>query len=169
MLSRVRWIVNARDGGAAGGKVTIYFYSTREKHYGCFSNFSPHGFEPDGVWWPTSEHYFQAQKFIGTPYFERVCRASSPKKVAELGRRRDFPLRQDWEEVKDDVMRRAVLCKFETHADIREILLSTGHDFIVENAPRDYYWGCGADGSGQNKLGLILMEVRDALRSIIAV
>ncbi|HKC73877.1 MAG TPA: NADAR family protein, partial [Chloroflexota bacterium] len=43
--------------------MTIYFYSTREKPYGCFSNFSPHGFELDGVWWPTSEHYFQAQKF----------------------------------------------------------------------------------------------------------
>jgi predicted NAD-dependent protein-ADP-ribosyltransferase YbiA (DUF1768 family) len=45
-------------------------------------------------------------------------------------------------------------------------VLSTGIDRIVENAPRDYYWGCGADGSGQNKLGLILMEVRDAPRSI---
>ena len=146
--------------------MTIYFYSTREKPYGCFSNFSPHGFELDGVWWPTSEHYFQAQKFSGTPYVERVRSAPTPMKAAEMGRDRRLPLRPDWEQVKDDVMRQAVRRKFETHADIREILLSTGNDRIVENAPRDYYWGCGADGSGQNKLGRILMEVRDALRSL---
>ncbi len=50
-------------------------------------------------------------------------------------------------------MRRAVLRKFEEHADIRAVLLATGDAVIVENAPSDYYWGCGADGSGQNKLG----------------
>jgi hypothetical protein len=61
-------------------------------------------------------------------------------------------------------MRKAVLRKFETHADIREILLATGDGEIVENAPGDYYWGCGKDGSGKNMLGLILMEVREILR-----
>ena len=44
----------------------IYFYGVRTKIYGCFSNFSPHGFELDGYWWPTNEHYFQAQKFATT-------------------------------------------------------------------------------------------------------
>ena len=61
-------------------------------------------------------------------------------------------------------MRAAVRRKFETHADIRAILLATGDGELVENAPGDYYWGCGADGSGQNRLGHILMEVRAALR-----
>jgi ribA/ribD-fused uncharacterized protein len=61
-------------------------------------------------------------------------------------------------------MRRAVRAKFQTHADIREILLGTGDAPIVENAPGDYYWGCGKDGSGKNRLGQILMEVREALR-----
>ena len=46
--------------------MTIYFYGADEVPYGCFSNFSDHGFDLDGVWWPTSEHYFQAQKFAGT-------------------------------------------------------------------------------------------------------
>jgi N-glycosidase YbiA len=41
--------------------------------------------------------------------------------------------------------------------------LATGDEEIVENAPEDYYWGCGADGSGQNKLGQILMRVRREL------
>jgi ribA/ribD-fused uncharacterized protein len=43
-------------------------------------------------------------------------------------------------------------------------LLSTGNQLIVENSPVDYYWGCGADGSGKNMLGKILMEVREILR-----
>ncbi len=56
-----------------------------------------------------------------------------------------------------------MLCKFQTHRDIRDILLSTGNAEIVENSPIDFYWGCGADGSGKNMLGKILMEVRDIL------
>lgn len=144
--------------------MTIYFYSTREQPYGCFSNFSAHGFVLDGKFWPTSEHYFQAQKFAGTASEEDIRRARTPREAANRGRDRRRPLRADWEAVKDDVMRRAVLRKFEAHADIRDVLLGTGDETLVENAPGDYYWGCGADGSGKNMLGLILMEVRAALR-----
>lgn len=143
--------------------MAIYFYVAREKPYGCFSNFSAHGFLLDEFYWPTSEHYFQAQKFVGTPAFDRVWNAKTPKDAANLGRDRTLPLRADWEQVKDEVMRKAVLCKFQTHTEIQEILFSTGDEVIVENAPTDYYWGCGADGSGKNRLGQILMEVRAAL------
>jgi ribA/ribD-fused uncharacterized protein len=145
--------------------MSIYFYGSKEQPYGCFSNFSAHGFELDGVWWPTSEHYFQAQKFAGAPqHVEEVRRAQSPKQAAMRGRSRARPLRADWEQVKDDVMRRGVLRKFETHAEIRAVLLGTGEEEIVENAPHDYYWGCGQDGSGKNMLGKVLMEVRAILR-----
>ncbi len=143
--------------------MTIYFYSAREGDYGAFSNFSRHGFELDDKYWKTSEHYFQAMKFEGTEYEDKIREARSPKEAATLGRRRDFPLRKDWEVIKDDVMRRAVTKKFETHKELRNLLLSTGDSDIVENAPSDYYWGCGKDGSGKNMLGKILMEVRDKL------
>jgi N-glycosidase YbiA len=142
----------------------IKFYGAQSGPYGCFSNFSPHGFELDGAWWPTTEHYFQAQKFVGTPYVEEIRRAASPTVAKRMGRSRSQPLRPDWEQVKDDAMRRAVLRKFEAHADIRAVLLSTGDQPIVEDAPRDYYWGSGAKGTGRNMLGRILMEVRHALR-----
>ena len=145
--------------------MTIYFYAVREKPYGCFSNFSAHGFMLDDLYWATSEHYFQAQKFIGTPYLEKVRQTKTPKDAANMGRDRSLPLRSDWEQVKDDVMRKAVLQKFKTHADIRDILLATADESLVENSPSDYYWGCGKDGSGKNKLGQILMEVRGCLRS----
>jgi N-glycosidase YbiA len=143
--------------------MTIYFYSAREIPYGCFSNFSPHGFELDGKFWRTSEHYFQAQKFAGKPDEEEVRKAKTPKEAANMGRERKRPLRRDWESVKDNVMRKAVRKKFETHKDIREILLATGDEMLVENTSGDYYWGCGTDGSGKNMLGKILMEVRAAL------
>lgn len=145
--------------------MTIFFYGARHKPYGCFSNFSPHGFELDGVWWPTSEHYFQAQKFAGTPFADQIRQAPAPHEAAKMGRRRSLPLRPDWEAIKDQVMLAGVLRKFETHADIRAVLLATEEEPLVENAPRDYYWGCGADGGGQNKLGQVLMMVRAVLRS----
>ena len=145
--------------------MTIYFYVEREKPYGCFSNFSAHGFILDELYWATSEHYFQAQKFIGTPHLEKIRQAKTPKDAANMGRDRTLPLRPDWEQAKDDVMRKAVLQKFRTHADIRDILLATGDVMLVENSPVDYYWGCGKDGSGKNKLGQILIAVRETLRS----
>lgn len=142
----------------------IYFYSAQES-YGCFSNFSRHGFVIDGIYYKTSEHYFQAMKFAHSPQdMQAVIQASTPKIAANIGRDRKRPLRRDWESVKDDIMRRAVLAKFEAHADIRQVLLDTGDEPIIENAPSDYYWGCGADGTGKNRLGKILMDVRDLLR-----
>lgn len=146
--------------------MTIYFYSAREQPYGCFSNFSRHGVKLDGYWWMTSEHYFQAQKFANTDpaWVEQIRQSKSPKDAANMGRSRRHPLRSDWENVKDDIMRKAVLRKFKTHAQPKQILLTTGDELIVENAPGDYYWGCGKNGSGQNKLGKILMEIRNILR-----
>lgn len=144
--------------------MTIYFYIEREQPYGCFSNFSAHGFMLDELYWTTSEHYFQAQKFVGTLYLEEVRKAKTPKEAANIGRNRALPLRSDWEQIKDDVMQKAVLQKFKTHANIRDILLATGDETLVENSPVDYYWGCGKDGSGKNQLGQILMKVREILR-----
>jgi len=145
--------------------MTINFYSSDELPYGCFSNFARYGFESDGVWWPTAEHFYQAQKFVPTPYAELIRRAETPRRAADLGRAPFPPLRQDWERVKDDVMRLAVQAKFDAHADIREVLLSTGDQDIVENSPTDAYWGRDSTGTGRNMLGTILMEVRGRLRA----
>jgi N-glycosidase YbiA len=138
----------------------INFYSASEA-YGCFSNFSPHPIKLDGKTWPTSEHYFQARKFAGTPDEEEVRLAKSPMIAARMGRSRKRPLRKDWESVKDTIMHEAVVAKFTQHADLREILLATGDAKLVEHTENDDYWGDGGDGSGKNKLGQILMRVRE--------
>ncbi len=143
--------------------MTIYFYSTSDNFFE-FSNFSEHGFTLKNKYWATVEHYFQAQKFPGYPQEERIRIAKSPGKAKQLGRTRSVPLRTDWETVKDDMMREAVLAKFRADDDIKKRLLYTGNDKLVENAPKDYYWGCGKDGTGKNMLGKILMETREILR-----
>jgi N-glycosidase YbiA len=143
--------------------MSIRFYSTRDP-FGEFSNFAPFPIEIDGQSWPTTEHYYQAQKFDDPAYREQIRAAASPMIAAKLGRSRKVPLRDDWEQVRDEVMHRAVAAKFRTHAALRDLLLSTGDHLIVEDSPTDSYWGCGADGNGRNMLGVILMRVRAELR-----
>lgn len=142
--------------------MSIYFYKVAEP-YGCFSNFSYHGFQVDGKFWRTSEHYFQAQKFVGTLYEEEIRNVDTAIQAAKMGRDRKRPLRKDWEEVKDDIMRKAVLNKFMQNEDIKKVLLETKEQEIIEQTTTDYYWGCGDDGTGKNMLGKILMEVRESL------
>src|SRR5688572_21269721 len=81
--------------------MTIRFYGVREPEYGCFSNFAPYPFDLDGHRWPTSEHYFQAQKFAGTPQADRIRQAPTARDAARLGRSRKHSIRVDWEQVKD--------------------------------------------------------------------
>ncbi len=141
----------------------IYFYSKTNAYYEL-SNFSPHGFPLDGVYWPTVEHYFQAQKFPSDPaYQEKIRQTRTPKEAKSLGRSRKVPLRPDWEQVKEEVMRKGLRAKFTTHPELTALLLGTGTRQLIENAPSDYYWGCGQSGSGKNRLGVLLMELRTAL------
>jgi ribA/ribD-fused uncharacterized protein len=142
----------------------ILFYRVREP-YGEFSNFSAHPIKVNGKTWPTSERYFQAQKFAGTEYEQEIRRAKSPMIAARLGRSRKEPLRKDWESAKETIMREALRAKFTQHPALRSLLLSTGDQTIVEHTENDKYWGDGGDGAGKNRLGILLMELREKLRT----
>jgi N-glycosidase YbiA len=85
--------------------------------------------------------------------------------AARMGRERSRPLRRDWEAVKERVMRDALRAKFTQNTDLRDALLATGDAKLVEHTDNDSYWGDGGDGSGHNRLGILLMELRTALRS----
>jgi ribA/ribD-fused uncharacterized protein len=141
----------------------IRFYRVQAR-FGELSNFAPFPIELRGKTWPTSEHFFQAQKFAGTEHEEAIRLAASPMIAAHMGRSRKRPLRADWEEVKDQVMLEAVRAKFDQHPRLRSLLLGTGEARLVEHTARDHYWGDGGDGSGENRLGQILMQVRCELR-----
>jgi ribA/ribD-fused uncharacterized protein len=142
----------------------IHFYRVADD-FGCFSNFAPFPVRLDGKLWPTSEHYFQAQKFEDSNHRESIRNTKSPMIAARMGRDRKKPLRRDWETVKVAVMRKVVLAKFTQHDGIRLVLISTDDARIVEHTENDSYWGDGGDGSGPNMLGRILMEVREELKA----
>jgi ribA/ribD-fused uncharacterized protein len=142
----------------------IRFYRVQET-FGEFSNFSPHPVRLKNQIWPTAEHYFQAQKFPNTEHEAEIRCATSPMIAARLGRARSKPLRPDWEQVKEHIMRAALGAKFTQHLALRELLLSTGNRPIIEHTRNDRYWGDGGDGTGRNRLGILLMELRAALAS----
>ena len=84
---------------------TIKFYRVNEQ-YGEFSNFAPFPIELKGKVWRTAEHFFQAQKFAGTNREEEIRVTASPMVAARMGRSRKHSLRNDWEKVKIEIMRR---------------------------------------------------------------
>ena len=139
----------------------IKFYSTSDE-YGEFSNFARYPIKVKGKKWPTSEHYFQAMKFQNNKDQDSIRMAKTPMEAARSGRDRKKKLRRDWESIKDNVMREAVLAKFEQHTNLAELLLSTGSAKLIEHTENDSYWG---DGSGKNMLGQILMEVRGKIET----
>lgn len=147
-----------------GSARVINFYSVGDE-FGEFSNFAAYQITIDGERWPTSEHYFQAQKFDDQAYRAKIRKANSPMLAARLGRDRKQKLRRDWESAKVNVMRDAVRAKFTQHSDLRALLLSTGEAKLVEHTENDDYWGDGGNGKGKNMLGRILMQVRESLRS----
>jgi len=140
----------------------ILFYGVASE-YGAFSNFAPYPIRIEGRVYPTSEHYFQAEKFAGDPHAETIRRAKTPGSAAKFGRSRRHRIRSDWESVKRSVMLRALRAKFGQHPELRELLLGTGQAPLVEHTHRDAYWGDGGDGSGKNWLGRLLVEVRGEL------
>lgn len=130
--------------------------------YGPLSNFARFGFVLDGKQWPTSEHYYQAQKTLDPALQEAIRQQPTAKLAKQLAQ--TVQLRPDWEAVKYNVMKTALLAKFSQMKSLRELLLSTGDQQLIEASPYDYVWGCGKDGTGQNLLGQCLMEVREQLK-----
>ena len=144
----------------------IKFYKVNDE-YGFMSNFAPYPFSDGRRIWPTSEHYFQAQKFLVPHIQEKIRQIVSPMDAALEGRNRQNPLRPDWEEVKDEVMLQALRMKFSQNPEIAKELLATGDAILIEHTRNDDYWADGGDGSGKNKLGLLLMQVREELKNSI--
>lgn len=142
----------------------IYFFNRDDKYYEL-SNFSGFGFELNGHYWRTMEHYFQAMKFEGTPHFEKILNCGSPKQAKDLGQSRAFPIRGDWDQVKEEVMLSGLRAKFK-NSELRSLLLGTGKKTLIENSPYDKYWGIGPNGKGKNRLGILLMQLREELKNV---
>jgi len=102
--------------------------------------------------------------FYSTRDEEEIRLAKSPMVAARMGRARSRPLRRDWEQVKDGVMQDALRAKFSQHPGLKAKPLATADARLVEHTKNDSYWADGGDGTGRNRLGELLMELREELR-----
>lgn len=141
--------------------------------------------------WKNVEQFFQANKFLGPnetqksrEYSEMIRNATTTNIAKVLARQKvgggspwrtklnpviteyvncGVTLRPDWESVKETIMYEAIVAKFTQNEDLKALLLATGDKLLVEHTKKDSYWGDGGDGTGQNRLGYILMKVRSEL------
>ncbi|CDQ41859.1 NADAR family protein [Virgibacillus salexigens] len=148
----------------------IRFYS-RSKKYFEFSNFSNNGFTihnefTGNLFYPTVEHYFQSLKFLDHSYSEKVRTASTPGEAKRLGKSRQYPIRNDWDDTRLYVMMTAVEAKFSQNPELEKMLVDTGDAVLIEDSPYDYFWGAGKNNTGQNMLGKLLMNYRDKLNRL---
>lgn len=130
--------------------------------YEFLSNFFPANTEFEGVVYPTSEHAFQAAKTLDPNERERVRLASTPSSAKALGKK--VTLRKDWNFLRTAYMKQVLESKFQD-PELRRRLLETGDAELIEgNTWGDTFWGVSR-GSGQNRLGKILMELRSQYRN----
>jgi ribA/ribD-fused uncharacterized protein len=153
--------------GFKGGQRVIEFYDIQNPFYE-FTNFYEAPITVDGKVWPTSEHYFQAQKFKDPLIQEVIRKTPTARGVFILANSATGTyknaIRPDWSSVSDDSMFRALMAKFTQYPYLRDLLLGTGDALLIEASLDDTYWGIGKDGSGKNRLGYWLMKVRDTLK-----
>jgi ribA/ribD-fused uncharacterized protein len=149
-----------------------------EGRWGFLSNFYPCQIEHKGITYPSLEHYYVALKitemqFIDGSYYtasdlrEIISKIPSPSEVKKLGRK--LKVRTDWDDKKLDFMKWGVKEKFKNEK-LADLLLSTGDSELIEgNWWHDNFYGkcfCPkCNGSGENHLGKILMNIREELRN----
>ncbi|KAJ3888168.1 hypothetical protein GG344DRAFT_54217 [Lentinula edodes] len=144
----------------------IFFYHKHQPYFE-FTNFSRHAVSYEGKMYPTSEHLFQAFKFIDhNPHLAehiRIC-SDLPRVALIEAHRLHEKQRSDWREVNVEKMELTLYLKFTQHRQLREKLVSTGNAELVENSDTDSFWGIGPDGRGRNELGKALERLRAYLR-----
>lgn len=142
--------------------MTIKFYKTADQH-GYMNNYNKARFFIYGRWWNNVEAPYQAQKCVNVAEYDAIHQAKTANDARLLGQK--VQMREGWDDIhKDRVMYECVLAKFLQHKDLRDQLIATGDEELVEDSPTDLYWGCGKDGTGKNMLGKTLMKIREELR-----
>jgi ribA/ribD-fused uncharacterized protein len=112
--------------------------------------------------YPSNEHFYQAWKAKNWEDHLTILAADGPKMAKDLGR--NVEIVSNWEKIKLNVMKSGCEMKFEQNPDLKAKLLATGDLYLEEtNHWGDTYWGV-CNGVGQNKLGIILMSIRDAMK-----
>ena len=127
--------------------------------YFFLSNFYPCRIEYEGLVYQNAEAAYQAQKELD---FEKRKSYQLLNPYDAKLRGRSANLRPDWEDVKDSIMYEIVLAKFQQNPEFKWLLMDVVDPIVEENTWNDTYWGV-CRGSGLNKLGEILMVVRNKI------
>ena len=131
--------------------------------YNWFSNMITVDIEIDGILYKSVENYYQSEKFNDPSIKKKIieCDSYSSKKLAQ-----SLEPREDWNDIKIDVMRKGLYAKFEKK-EWKDKLLSIKEPIIEWNNWGDKYWGVTIDDNkGKNMLGLLLTEIRNDLNKV---
>jgi len=130
-----------------------------------FSTVADFPFELDEMNWLTAEHYYQACKYKGLPHAQKIITAEDGRQAYELGNRRLKRKIKDWKANRKLYMTRALYRRVKEFSEVRQALLDTTDQLLIETSQYDYYWGLGRDQRGENTLGKIWMDIRSKLLS----
>ena len=129
--------------------------------YFFLSNFYNAPVMYEGLMYMNNEAAFQSAKVLDIEKRKQFCYLD-PSTAKRKGR--NVILRHDWEDIKDKVMEDCVRDKFTRNQELKQRLLETGDKELIEgNDWGDQYWGVSR-GKGKNKLGKILMKIREELK-----
>lgn len=129
------------------------------------SNFFPRQIQMDHKVYPSVEHFFHSSRFFSdTKGSDLVRWLPTPRMAFDFARKFEVCVPKDWVVRRDQVMRIAIQYKFSNHSELKELLMSTSDYEIVEHTTNDSYWGDGG-GNGQNKLGKLLVELREKFKA----
>ena len=134
-----------------------------KNEYRFLSNFFPSPFVYEDISYPTVEHFFQAQKTLDYSERLRISKYKTPGVAKREGRK--LLLRENWEEMKQQIMMLGLMYKFMKHPVLSEKLKQTTGEYLEEgNRWGDTYWGTDlSTGIGKNTLGKMLMAIRALL------
>ena len=125
------------------------------------SNMSESSFKFGDQTYPTVEHFFQAMKTTNTTERAKILAAKTAGEAKKIGR--TVTLRSNWNKIREEVMEAGLRAKFQQNPELKQKLVDTGFaDLIEGNTWGDTFWG-QVDGKGENKLGKLLMKIRDEL------
>ena len=128
--------------------------------YRFLSNFYPSLVIFNGLQFQTVEHAYQAAKSLKYSDQIKIKKAKNPSKAKRLGR--SVTIRSDWEEVKEEIMLQLFCQKFGQSPLTHKLLATKNLSIIEGNNWGDTYWGI-CRGVGKNRLGILLMRVRDEM------
>lgn len=136
-----------------------------KNEYRWLSNFYPVRIEFGGIKYPSVEHAYVAAKIEDKKKRPLIAMAASAAEAKRLGK--VMKSRDDWEEVKDEIMFEFLTQKFTT-PKLMKLLLETGNSYLEEtNWWNDTYWGV-CNSIGQNRLGKMIMTIRGDLGELNA-